>query len=613
MNFYSKEDNFLLPRYWFGGVDSRALSVFRIVFALLLLKVALYLLPNARWFYSDEGITPRSALFDGLARDNRFSLMDAISAPWMAQVFFLLWAAVLIGLLVGYRTRLMTVLNFIFLLSIHERNLYVIDGADNVMRVVSFWCMFIPLGKHYSLDVLLRRLNTYRLTQNPIDLRVPAEPRLTFAFPVRMLQIQVALIYLFTFILKLPGDPWKKGEAVYYTLQLQSLTQATGDWVLKNAPFWTLQGMNYFTLVMESSFIFLVFLPFLQPYLRILGLTMGFMLHLGIGLLMSIPNFSSLMPATYLIFFAPTWIQAADDWLRSRRQHLLIPLPKPKSPLWLLLAVTKAEEIEFVTEVTTERWWFADEQNRTYRANEAAWQQIVGHLPLSRLWGWVLRFEWVRGGLWGGLSWLMPTMPMPVRFHESAGQPTRLSVYRRALRYQRVATALVLAGMMILVIRWNLQAVENNDQPIVKDLEGTPRAVIQYLGMWQAWNMFSPYPTTTDGWIQIPGSFEDGTTFDLLTTAPVSDTMRRYYWGPDMRWKKYAENVNRYGYEQLLSAWGSYYCNLYNTQYALPEGQRLATLEIHYVWRRSHAPDEPPNAWQTHIMWRHWCYEKYRY
>ncbi|MBZ0308125.1 MAG: hypothetical protein K8I82_18815, partial [Anaerolineae bacterium] len=423
-----------------------------------------------------------------------------------------------IGLLVGYRTRLMTVLNFIFLLSIHERNLYILDGSDNVMRVVSFWCMFIPLGKHYSVDVVRRRLKSYCQTQNPAVLRVPAEPRLTFVFPVRMLQLQIALIYLFTFILKLPGDAWKEGDAVYYALQLQSLTLPTGDWVLQNAPYWTLQAVNYFTLVVESSFIFLVFLPFLQPYLRIMGLLMGFLLHAGIALLMSIPNFSTLMPATYIIFFMPEWIRAADTWLRLPRQHLFMPLPKPESPLWLLLAVTKAEDIEFVTEVTTERWWFADDHKHTYGHDETAWRQMAGHLPLSRLWGWTLRSARLRRLIWWMLSELMPTMPAPVRLHHAEGDKTL--VYQRALFIQRALTALLLAFLMLLVIRWNLQSVESDGKPIIDSLEGLPEAMVQYSGLWQAWGMFSPYPSTVDGWVQIPGEFEDGTSFDLLTLSP---------------------------------------------------------------------------------------------
>jgi hypothetical protein len=66
--------NTLHAKYWFGRVDSRPLSVFRIFFAGLLLKNAIYSIPLATEFYSDAGYVPRSALWDGLARTDRFPL-----------------------------------------------------------------------------------------------------------------------------------------------------------------------------------------------------------------------------------------------------------------------------------------------------------------------------------------------------------------------------------------------------------------------------------------------------------------------------------------------------------------------------------------------------------
>ncbi|MCI0349187.1 MAG: hypothetical protein L0Z53_07160 [Acidobacteriales bacterium] len=86
--FFSHNNNFLRRGYWFGQIDSRPLSVFRIVFALLLLKDALYHLPLAGLFYSDAGLVPRAVLLDGLARPERFSLMDALGHEWIAAVFF---------------------------------------------------------------------------------------------------------------------------------------------------------------------------------------------------------------------------------------------------------------------------------------------------------------------------------------------------------------------------------------------------------------------------------------------------------------------------------------------------------------------------------------------
>ncbi|HLA43476.1 MAG TPA: hypothetical protein VJZ27_08585 [Aggregatilineales bacterium] len=98
-----------------------------------------------------------------------------------------------------------------------------------------------------------------------------------------------------------------------------------------------------------------------------------------------------------------------------------------------------------------------------------------------------------------------------------------------------------------------------------------------------------------------------------MTGKSERDVFLRWFWGPDARWKKYISNIQENAYEPLLSAWGSHYCREYNIEKALPEGERLATLEILLIWRHSYAPGEPLNPFQTRMLWKHWCYPEYEY
>lgn len=301
--------------YWFGEVDARPLGIFRVLFALLLLKDAIYHLFLAREFYSDAGHASR-ALMSPLWSANHISLMDALGADWQVIAFFLLWIAVLICLLLGYHTRLMCIFNWILILSIHERNIYLLNGADTAMRVLSFWIIFLPLGRAYALD----------------RLRQPNLLNTAFAFPLRIIQLQFALIYLFTALVKSYGTLWLDGSAVYHALQLTSFTHATGDWVLANAPYGILQAMTFFTLFIEVAFIFLVLIPVGQPYLRVIGLAMGALMHIGIGVLMAIPNFSLVMLIGYLLFFEGTWLVKIGRKLFPDRQFDEVPSLAPAGP-----------------------------------------------------------------------------------------------------------------------------------------------------------------------------------------------------------------------------------------------------------------------------------------
>lgn len=588
---FNADFNFFRPGYWFGQIDSRPLSLFRILFALILLKDAIYRVALADVFYSDAGIFRRDVLLE-IAREHRFSLMDSFSAGWMAALFFIAWIVVLLGLLVGYRTRWMVLLNFVFLLSVHERNIYVLNGADTVLRVMAFWALFVPLSDYYSLDAVRKRWQQFRETGNEADLRAADKPHLTFAFPVRMFQLQIAMIYLFTFWQKVPGDEWRNGEALFYALQLQSLTLPTGDWMVTHLPFELLQVMSLGAFVIEGAFLFLVFAPLLQPVLRILGLVSGAMLHVGIALLMSIPNFSAVMLASYTLFVLPGWIAAIENSLRRPKEQLALPRPLADSPLWLLLAITRPERVALLggdNHAERDGWFIYDAQQNRHTGIEA-WCLLGG--------SW-FRYGWLRELVWRiGQSLMVVRRPRPM--------PMASTITRR------VVTSVLLGVLMFNVIQWNLATVKINDEPVSEKVEGHARAAVQLVGLWQGWGMFAPYPSKVDGWIVVPGVFEDGTSYNLMDGEEVNTAqMQRWYFGPDARWKKFTSNLYRRSYPDLLQAWASYYCRTFNEDRR--EGERLATLEIHAYTRRSYAPGEAENHYSPRTLWRHWCYPEYKY
>jgi hypothetical protein len=621
---FSPAYNFLSLNYWLGEIDSRPLAVFRIFFAGLLFKDAIFHLPLAYWFYSNEGLLPLNTLHT-VARLERFSLMDALPHTWMAIAFFLLWALVNLFLLVGYRARLMAIINFVMILSIHERNIYVLSGADTTMRVLSFWAMFLPLGQYYSVDAVRSRWSRYGRSHALEDLRVSSVSQMAFAFPVRLTQLQIAIIYIFTFVLKLPGEIWRRGEALFYAFQLRTLTLPTADWLLAYAPDWVLKLMSYTALVTEGLFVPLVFLPIAQPYLRLLGLFLGMMLHLGIAVTMAIQDFSLVMMISYSTLYEPRWIVFADKSLRRKQTPSIIAQPTQNSPLWLLLAMTRDNEIQVENSDIVEQnapeensspvpaydaWQIKDAITGEIFSGKAAWRRAVGHLALSKTWGWMVRFAFIRRAIWFMISRFVQREQPPT----PAPDASTLNLSRQPNWAARTVLFAVLSTMMFSIVWWNLTGVQVHENGAMLDVDPVPRDLgraVWYTGMWQHWGMFSPYPSVVDGWIEINGQFEDFTQFDLLTGQRPAIEMPRYFWGPVARWKKFEENMNRDRVQILLSAWGAYYCNLYNNQYALPFGRRLATLDIVWRYRDSYPPGAETLPYQEVILWHHWCYEQY--
>lgn len=289
--------------FWFGRTATLPCSVFRVIFSLILIRDAVFRIFVAKEFYSDTGVVTRAIAYAENVPLSKYTLMSYFGTAAEASLFFGCWILIGIALLVGYRTRLMTILNFLWVVSIHTRNPWILDGSDDVMIVLSFWCIFLPLGDYWSMS----RTN-----------RVSAD---AYALPLRLVQLQIASIYLFTALYKLIGDTWATGDALYYALSLESFSTPIGDWFLGIAPNILLQGLTYFVLFAELLFFPLVFLPRLQPFAKYFALGSMTLIHLGIASTMAIPNFSIIMITSYLLFLS-----------ESEIRRLLIFLPKTLRP-----------------------------------------------------------------------------------------------------------------------------------------------------------------------------------------------------------------------------------------------------------------------------------------
>jgi hypothetical protein len=285
--------------YGFGQLDPRPIALFRIAFGLLLLKEALYHLPYAHMLYSDEGVLPWSVF--RLSSAPNFSVFQWIGNSVLVQAVFVLWALVALGLIIGWRTRLLSILNFVLVISVVHRYPLFSTGADLVMMSYSWWMIFIPLDATYRV----------RLRRPVLDRHIRTT---LYAFPVRMLQISVALVYLGSGIYKLQGASWQSGEALFLALQLHMHTFPWAADILTNIHPILLQFATWFAMWAEVLWPLLVFFPVGQPRLKIIGLVLGVLLHIGIGSIMNVPNFPLVMLIGYLPFFEPRWI----DWLEQR-------------------------------------------------------------------------------------------------------------------------------------------------------------------------------------------------------------------------------------------------------------------------------------------------------
>jgi hypothetical protein len=185
---------------------------------------------------------------------------------------FLAHGLAAIALILGVKTRWMTVICWLFLNSLHIRNPVVLYGADRQLAALFFWAMFLPLGARWSFD-MKQRLEWKG--------KARVEGWLSAGFI-----LQVALIY-FTSAWSKSGASWTDGTAVAYALNIDTYTSDLGRSLLRFPIM--LSALTYGTFVIEwIAPLLLLGGPYI--FLRrvgcwiLIGLQLGFLIFMDLGL-----------------------------------------------------------------------------------------------------------------------------------------------------------------------------------------------------------------------------------------------------------------------------------------------------------------------------------------
>jgi len=267
------------------GLDWRSLALMRMALAVVILADLAIGAQHLAAFYTDDGVLPRTDL---IAQTNPVFSLHLISGSWW-------WAAGLFGLeaisavmmLVGYRTRLATVVCWFLLVSRQARNPLLLFGSDIVLRVAMFWAMFLPLNRRLSLDAAWGRV------------RPPMESSYLGAAGFGAI-VQFILVYLISGVLK--SDPvwWVDHTAVYYALSIDIYSRPLGTWL--NQYDGVTAFLTICTLYLEIYGPVLFILPVASAWGRLLGFVLFAGLQVGFALTMQMGLFWAVMIAFNLMF-----------------------------------------------------------------------------------------------------------------------------------------------------------------------------------------------------------------------------------------------------------------------------------------------------------------------
>ena len=319
--------------WWTKPVRAERLAALRIgLSALLLFDVLTTYLRNVTTFYG-RGSLGQWPLYRDMWMATRWdwSLFYGVEEPSYLYAGMIVWIVALVGLLLGCYTRVCAVVAFVLSTSFANLNSDIDNAGDTVRGIILFYLAIAPCAATWSVDAWRRRRTG---------------PVFVYPWPLRLLLLQLIVIYWANGMHKIVGRDWQVGDSLYYVLADATLSRWSKAQF--NLPYWLTRLMTWTVLAWEVGFPFLLgadalltrwaqtsfYLPRWGPLvepanapegkvswqmfwswrpLRIITLGLGVLFHLGIWISMELGFFAGYMLCLYLPLLP--W----ETWVDQRR------------------------------------------------------------------------------------------------------------------------------------------------------------------------------------------------------------------------------------------------------------------------------------------------------
>ncbi|MER6344880.1 HTTM domain-containing protein [Streptomyces sp. NPDC001595] len=366
-------------------------AVVRIGFAATWLLFLLREFPHRHEMYGPDGPWSWNLADQLIAQNGAFTaLMWSGGRVWFEIVYVVAVLSSLL-LMVGWRTRTMSVLFMVGVLSLQNRSVFVGDGGDNVVHLMAVYLVLTRCGRVWSLDArrarraeeasargersvdragpalwavlglaLAAATAAGRLDGDPL---VPAllwgallaqalwwavgryartgQPRVMLDLITNILHngallvimAEACLIYATAGWYKIQGSRWQDGTAVYYPLQLDYFSPWPALAELLASSGTMVMLVTYGTVMVQVAF------PFTLFHRRVKNVLLAVMIveHAVIAVVLGLPFFSLAMIAADAVFLPTSFLRRLGGWAARARGRLVrrrepVPLPGQRTP-----------------------------------------------------------------------------------------------------------------------------------------------------------------------------------------------------------------------------------------------------------------------------------------
>ncbi|WP_408098831.1 HTTM domain-containing protein [Peredibacter sp. HCB2-198] len=279
-------------KFFFTEKPTEGIALFRIIWIGLIFIQYLFDVQNIHDFYGPHALISFSTVKDQFPfmHANLFHLFNP--SYEVTYALFIVYGLSLVTSMMGLFTRTSLVVALLCMTSFHQRTIWYLSSAEVLMRTITLLLIFSPCGHTLSLDSILGKY--FPRFKQKRDWPVWA---------LRLIQIQLSVVYLWTVWHKLKGETWLDGTAVYYATRVESLGNFSLPFIFNSVL--SLKLMTWGTLLIEFALGTLIWHRKLRKPLIIIGLFFHLILLYVMGIW-----FEFYMMALLINFYRPEELKA---------------------------------------------------------------------------------------------------------------------------------------------------------------------------------------------------------------------------------------------------------------------------------------------------------------
>ena len=274
-------------------IDTRTLAVFRVFAGLLVVADLLLRSRNFTYFYTEAGVVPRSLAMEY----SGYSIYHLTTSSTVIAALFVLQGLIALQLIVGYKTKIATILTFAFVVSLDHHNPFVLSYADTLFRLLLFWAIFLPLGERWSVDAVHRDRSPRPFVASVASVAILA---------------QMVFMYFSNGLIKAQSSVWTSGDAAPLVLAMDEITFLLGDVVSQYPTLLEYGGLLWFYMLLGSWLLIV-----LQGRPRMLVVALFVAGHLSFALTVRIGAFPYVALMGVLLFLQAQFWDDADAALAA--------------------------------------------------------------------------------------------------------------------------------------------------------------------------------------------------------------------------------------------------------------------------------------------------------